>query len=71
MQNEYPANFKYITEVLDPVEIYVECFLDLVNNSIWVNSSDQMYSSFTYHHGIIWIILFCIHKKDSNKDSGN
>lgn len=34
MQNEYPANFKYITEVLDPVEIYVECFLDLVNNSI-------------------------------------
>ena len=34
MQNEYPANLKYITEVLDPVEIYVECFLDLVNNSI-------------------------------------
>ena len=50
--NEYLANFKYITEVLDPVEIYVECFLDLVN-SMRVTSSDQMCSSFTYHYGII------------------
>ena len=52
MNNEYLANFKYITEVLDPVEMYVECFLDSVN-SMRVTSSDQMYSSFTYHYGII------------------
>lgn len=53
MQNECPTNFKHISNVLDRVEIYLKFFLDLVKNLMWINSCDQMYAYFIYHHGLI------------------
>lgn len=41
------------SEVLDHLKLYLECFADLVSNSIWINSCGQMYASFINHHEII------------------
>ena len=32
MQDEWPTNTKHISKVVDHVEIYLECFLHLVNS---------------------------------------